>query len=570
MSMSKPSALALALVPLALLAGCEVSFLYGGSDTVLASTSTTGSVSATGSGGAGGTGGAATSGLGGGMICTAGATTSCYDGPAGTEGVGICKAGTQTCAADGASWGPCIGEVVPQPANCASGMDLHCDGKVQACKGTPLWAKRFGDPNDQRAIGVASTAAGDAVVAGNFAGSLDFGNGIPLVSPSGASAFVAQLDGASGGYRWANSFGGGAARGVAVDAAGNVLVVGYFSGAADFGGGTVTSTGVRDAFVVELDPGGLYKWSRNFGAPGAFALGTGIALSATGDVLVTGYFQGAINFGGGGGPVTSAGAQDVFVAKLDGSSGGYLWAQHFGGPTDQAPQSGGIAVDSSGNVVVTGYFLGSTDFGGGPLASTGASDVFVVKLNASGAHLWSKHFGGSGSLSSGRSVAVDASGVLVAGGFSGPLDFGGGPITASGSADAFLLKLDAASGAHVWSQHFGAGPMSSITAASGVTVDVAGNLLVTGDFTGAVKFGGPPILSAGVQDVFLAKLEPGGGDVWSERFGDPGSTQTSAGVATDASNNVLVAGYFSGSIDFGPGPLVSMGAMDIFVAKFAP
>jgi hypothetical protein len=65
-------------------------------------------------------------------VCTAGATRACYDGAVGTEGVGACHGGTQTCAADGASWGSCVGEVVPVPegGHCADGLDQDCNGRV--------------------------------------------------------------------------------------------------------------------------------------------------------------------------------------------------------------------------------------------------------------------------------------------------------------------------------------------------------------------------------------------------------------------------------------------------------
>ena len=64
-------------------------------------------------------------------VCTAGATEACYDGPAGTAGVGPCKAGTHTCNADGSGWGLCTGEVTPtaEGGHCADGVDNDCSGK---------------------------------------------------------------------------------------------------------------------------------------------------------------------------------------------------------------------------------------------------------------------------------------------------------------------------------------------------------------------------------------------------------------------------------------------------------
>jgi hypothetical protein len=65
-----------------------------------------------------------------GCNCKPGATQSCYDGPAGTLGVGICQAGTQTCQPDGTGFGPCQGEVLPQPESCLTLVDDNCNGQV--------------------------------------------------------------------------------------------------------------------------------------------------------------------------------------------------------------------------------------------------------------------------------------------------------------------------------------------------------------------------------------------------------------------------------------------------------
>src|ERR1700685_2224243 len=61
--------------------------------------------------------------------CDPGATQSCYDGAAGTEGVGPCKGGTQTCQSSH-TWGNCTGEVVPVPEVCGDGIDNNCNGMV--------------------------------------------------------------------------------------------------------------------------------------------------------------------------------------------------------------------------------------------------------------------------------------------------------------------------------------------------------------------------------------------------------------------------------------------------------
>ena len=81
----------------------------------------------------------------------------------------------------------------------------------------------------------------------------------------------------------------------------------------------------------------------------------------------------------GGGQLVSAGSRDTFVVKLD-ASGDHQWSKSFGDADEQSSAS--VAVDGAGNVLITGYFSGFVDFGGGPLVCAGVRDVFVAKLGS--------------------------------------------------------------------------------------------------------------------------------------------------------------------------------------------
>src|SRR5262249_55883266 len=150
---------------------------------------------------------------------------------------------------------------------------------------------------------------------------------------------------------------------------------------------------------------------------------------------VTGYFYGSADFGCG--PLTSIDV-DIFVAKLDAKDGACQWAKRFGDAGDQEGVS--VAVDGMGNVLVTGIFRDSVDFGGGALPSAGGSDIFVAKLDANGNHLWSKAFG---DLNDQRAfgVAVDSTAnVVITGNIKGSVDFGGGVLPSAGGSDIFVAK----------------------------------------------------------------------------------------------------------------------------------
>jgi len=312
---------------------------------------------------------------------------------------------------------------------------------------------------------------------------------------------------------------------------------------------------------------GAHIWSKGFGGTGSDS-GYSVAVDGSGNVIVVGAFMGTADFGGG--PVTSNGSaySDIFIAKYT-AVGAHQWSKRIGGVGNEIPY--GVAVDGNGNVVVTGSFIGTVDFGGGSLASAGSHDIFVAKYSATGAHQWSKRFGDTTS-DTGSSVAVDGSGnIVVTGYFQNKVDFGGGLLFANGGdggyADVFVVKFSA-TGAHQWSRSFG-GFYSD--AGYTVAVDSNGNVIVSGHFQGTADFGGGPLTSVNdTSDVFIVKYSSTGSHLWSKRFGT-GALDIGYGVAVDGNNNIILTGQFQNTIDFGGETLVGANPSypDIFIAKFS-
>jgi hypothetical protein len=369
-----------------------------------------------------------------------------------------------------------------------------------------------------------------------------------------------QVWGSSLTHMWSRAYGGKGQQvgnGVATDLSGNVLVTGTMESGVDFGGGILASAGGPDLFLAKFDPSGSHIWSQRFGDNDKQE-GHSVATDAAGNVFVTGSLAGTVDFGGG--PLASAGNFDVFLAKFD-ANGTHLWSQRFGDLEGQQGLS--VATDAAGNVFVTGQLLGTADFGGGPLTSSGEEDIFLAKFDPNGAHLWSRRFGDA-DHQWGTGVATDAAGnSFVTGLLFGSVDFGNGVLTSAGGADIVIAKFDP-NGTCLWSECFGD---SSSQYGNAVATDPAGDLLLTGEFQGAVDFGGGALTSAGNNDVFLAKFDPNGTHLWSQRFGD-GNNQLASSVATDVAGNVIFTGSLSGKTDFGGGPLG--GTNDVFLAKFDP
>jgi hypothetical protein len=450
-----------------------------------------------------------------------------------------------------------------------SSQSTQACGTTQANPSVPgafQWSRNFSNTSNAYGQSIAyDSKTGNVIIAGNFAGTVDFGGG-PVTSSSSSDIYVAAYSSA-GTYLWAKRFGNGVlnyAYGVAVDSNSNVFVTGGFQGTLDFGNGPLTSAGCADIFVAKYSSSGTPLWSKRFGSSTNNDYGYGISVDVNNNVVLTGYFNGTVDFGGG--PLTSF-SSDTFVVKLSGTNGGYLWAKNFSSSSGDMGVS--IATDTNGDVFVTGVFMGAIYFGGNTLNGAGQYDIFLVKLSGTnGAHLWSKKFGNTGS-DDGYSVAVDSSNdVVITGDFSGTVDFGGGPLTSAGATEVFLAKYSGSDGSHLWSKRFA----SSIGTGYGVAVDKYTNdIVMTGMVQGTADFGGGPVTIPS-PSMFIAKYSSTGSYLWSKHFGALTFNATGEGVAVDGGGNALVTGEFQGTVNFGGGPQASANGAsyiyDIFLVKF--
>jgi hypothetical protein len=270
---------------------------------------------------------------------------------------------------------------------------------------------------------------------------------------------------------------------------------------------------------------------------------------------------------------------DIFVAKYD-SKGALAWRHTIGSSGDDRAR--GIAVDSLGDVYVTGGFKGTVDFDPGiavrNLVSSGGFDAFVLKLNRVGHHQWSHKFGGSSATADmGYGATVDsAGGVLVTGHFGGTVDFNPSSstlnLTSAGQADVFVLKLTSAGGL-VWAKRMGG---TGIDRGLAITTDSARSVYTTGSFSGTADFdpGGAVSnrTSAGNTDVFVSGLNSSGTFLFAQRMGGSAADEAHD-IELDPTGAIFTTGYFSGTADFNPGTgvnnLTSAGGTDIFLSKLA-
>ncbi len=465
-----------------------------------------------------------------------------------------------------------------------AGASTGGGGSAPNYTGDHLWSERYGSDSTDRTLGLAVDSLGSAVITGSFKGDLDI-DGTILVNDTYEDLFLIKFN-ATGVKQWAQRFGSGGVdvgHAVAIGESDSVLIVGIFaSPTLYFRDDLILShsgSPSYDCFVARFNSNGYPEWAHNFGGfPWVYPLD--IATDTTGNVLLVGGFQGSLDFGNG--PIASAGAvSNVFVAKLD-PQGGEQWAYPYGGSTN-GQWARTVATDNSNNLIVAGGFAGSLDFGNGtdPLAAGATEDIFLVKFDSDGLALWSEDFG-DGAYQEPWDVAVGpGDDIFVIGNFVGQLSLGGPKLTSVGNDDnydIFIVKYNA-SGQYQWQKHFGNEHQQM---AGSLSVDSVGNLVVTGFFEGTIDFGNGPLTSDGgvYDDIFVAKFSPDGTALWSHRYGD---TAAQCGVITlfpcgstaafDLDGNTLFSGGFSGTIDFGGGPLTSVpggSPNDFFITKFSP
>jgi hypothetical protein len=341
----------------------------------------------------------------------------------------------------------------------------------------------------------------------------------------------------------------------------------------------ITSLGAQDIFIAKYDPSGNHVWSKRFGSIYHEA-SSSVTVDATGNVLTCGLFTGTTDFDPGTGTANliAATTSDGYISKLD-ANGNYIWAKQvaLGGSNTASA----LVCDPSGNVFLTGYYEGTVDFDPGagsyPITSAGLIDIFTLKLLSNGDFSWAGSMGGT-AADYGRSIAIDANGeVMITGEFQGTADLdptvGVSNHTAVAVKDAFVSKFNPATASFTWAVRFGDVYNDM---GYGITTDASNNIYLCGNFTGTVDFdpgaGNVSLSSIGNQrDCFILKLDASGNYLWAGVFGSNALGDDCYAIYVDAAASVYTTGYYQGTVDFDPGPgtsnLTSGGQTDAFVHK---
>jgi hypothetical protein len=324
------------------------------------------------------------------------------------------------------------------------GMDLPGTVNYQiylagySAAGAHRWSVPFGNTGTAFAFHAPSTdGSGYVAAAGWFDQPITVGATVPHAGAKDVLFLRLRDDGSlatTRGYGTAADETGDAA---VFDGLGSIIVAGTFTGPLQLGSTTLTTAGGRDVFVMKVNPGGDPQWAVSLGGAMDDDFPQ-LSVDAAGNPVLAAHFRGTL--AGLSSDVTSRGEADVLLAKLSGADGAVLWAAGHGGPGEDRALR--VTVGPDGDVAITGHFSATAGFGGATFASAGFLDAFVARYDSGGRHRWS-HAAGSPADDRGQSVAIAPDGALYqTASFLGTIDFGGGPLSPAvgGVWESALLK----------------------------------------------------------------------------------------------------------------------------------
>jgi hypothetical protein len=364
------------------------------------------------------------------------------------------------------------------------GTDLDYATINYTADGQQQWLARYNGPANgwDRAAAIARDSSGNIYVTGQSLGlGTNYDYATVKYDSAGQEQWVARYNGSGNGEDDANA--------IAVDSLGNVYVTGQSLG---------LGTGLFDYATIKYDSAGQEQWVARYSLP-ATDIPRAIALDSSGNVYVTGRSTGLGTL------------FDYATIKYD-SAGQEQWVARYNGPANDYDDAFAVAVDSLGNVYVTGTSLGAAPY----------SDYATVKYDSAGQEQWVARYPGPIA----RAIAVDSSGNVYVTGESAE--------TQTSNVAYATIKYDSA-GQQQWVARYD-GHRKFYARAQAIALDGSANVYVTG-FSAETRS----------YDYATVKYNSAGQQQWVAIYNGPGHGDDDAQALTvDGSGNVYVTGNSPG------------------------
>jgi VCBS repeat-containing protein len=414
----------------------------------------------------------------------------------------------------------------------------------------PYWDKSYGGSGSENVRDVIATNDGGYLLVGDSNSTADGDKS--ETSRGGKDYWAVKID-ANGNKVWDKRFGGSSddiCNGVVATTDGGYLLAGYSQSGAD-GDKSEASRGSQDYWAVKIDANGTKVWDRRFGGSGQDICNDVVATTDGGYVLAGDSSSGA----DGDKSEASRGNSDYWAVKID-ASGAKVWDKRFGGSsTDDCT---GVLATSDGGYLLAGQSI-SLAGGDKSEARRDSYDYWAVKIDASGDKVWDKTFGGSSGDYTPVVAETADGGYLLAGLSSSGAD-GDKSEASRGQGDYWAVKIDA-SGAKVWDKTFGGSFGDSCNA---VVATSDGGFVLAGQ-SGSGADGDKSEAGRGNYDYWAVKIDASGAKVWDKTFGGSSADECRSLVAT-SDGGYLLAGHSASGVD-GEKSQASQGGNDFWVVK---
>ncbi|MBR5983833.1 MAG: T9SS type B sorting domain-containing protein [Bacteroidales bacterium] len=409
------------------------------------------------------------------------------------------------------------------------------------------WMKGFGNTESEYVSDVAVDASGNIYMTGSFSGTLSI-DGYSVTSLGNTDFYVAKMS-PEGSVLWLKSGGSSAVEegnSIDVDADGNVYVVGLSNENTTFDGNSYSSLGGRDGFLLKLDNDGNFVYVRVIGCFNDDNAND-VVVDGDNNVIVTGYFNYALQISTTSLFQSARGANDAFLVKFD-SEGNFLWTMSYASTSHDYGRR--VTCDNEGNIYLAGEFKGTISMDGNNLQSQSDMNVYLAKFNQYGAVQWAVQRGASGNDSVKAMGVTSAGDVYLA--------------YKQANANPYIAKYSATGISQGTIAFSGSGTLDIVD----ILCDFNGNTYIAGNYTGTVEFGSNSSTSSGNgSDFFIIRYGPDE-NVNMRIFGDQNNTNYIKSIAIDYANNVVAGGGFASSISMNSDVETSNGQDDALIVKF--
>jgi len=343
-----------------------------------------------------------------------------------------------------------------------------------------------------------------------------------------------------------------------VDREGDVIVTGGYTGTV-FAGEvnniatqnvylTSGNSGVNQSgIVLKYNSSGVLQWARSIDNISQNVSIFSVKTDLFCNIYVTGFYTDTISLNN----------EYVFINKY--STDGNLLSSGIVSTIGTGQiQSFDIELDKFGNIYISGRFSGTITLGSQTFTTSSVS-VFVSKIDEILNFVWTDTFDTSFAGTDDMVIMQDIF-IYLTGSYTGSIDFDGNVLTSSGS-DVYFSKLDAGTGAVLWSKNFGA----STAGDSKIVMDPKGHLILTGTYSGTIASDGNSI-SSPTSSLYLMKFTPTGKSIWMKTTS--GSLTYGYAAISDSEEYIYVTGVYTGPTTFSPSTANSFGNDDIFIGKW--